>query len=212
MSPPRKPRRCSRTPAYPGTTRSGSPDGEWLSYFSINPQEIKLYHTPTGESLSVPSNTGAQVAWAPDSQSLIVNNISQVGGQPLPKIFRYRLDSRELTQIVSDPKMDENYPAWSPDGDWIAVTRQNRLEDSVELGNQIWLMRPDGSEAHPVTRDEKMYHGKPNWSPDGQYLLCDVISIDPDNRYTGIALLEIATGQVKQVVTSGNRTGWLLLP
>ena len=198
--------------SLPGYNPQWSPDGEWLSYFSINPQEIKLYHIPTGENLSIPSNTGAQVAWSPDSKSLIINNIIQVGKQQLPKIFSYHLADQELTQIDADLELDENYPAWSPDGDWIAVTRQNRDDDNVELGNQIWLMRPDGSEAHPVTHDAKMYHGKPNWSPDSQYLLCDVISIDPDNRFAGIALLHIATGEVSQVVISGNRAGWLVLP
>ena len=198
--------------SLPGYNPQWSPDGEWLTYFSINPQEIKIYHIPSGENLSIPSNTGAQIAWSPDSNSLIVNNIIQVGDQQLPKIFSYHLADQKSTQIDPDLKLDENYPAWSPDGDWIAITRQNWGEDRVALGNQIWLMRPDGSEAHPLTRDAKMYHGKPTWSPDSQYILCDVISIDPDNRFSGISLIDIATGEVSQVVTSGNRAGWLGLP
>jgi TolB protein len=50
------------------------------------------------------------------------------------------------------------FPAWSPDGKWIAFVR----------GCQVWLMRPDGSGQRPLTSSSSQYKGGPAWSPDGR--------------------------------------------
>lgn len=53
-------------------------------------------------------------------------------------------------------------PAWSPDGKWLAyATRQGGKTN-------IWAMRPDGTDNHPLT-DGGGDRG-PAWSPDGDYL------------------------------------------
>ncbi len=56
--------------------------------------------------------------------------------------------------------IDDTDPQWSPDGQWIAFTRDERIH----------LMRPDGSESHQI-----MQNGgrsiDPAWSPDGKWLL-----------------------------------------
>lgn len=60
------------------------------------------------------------------------------------------------------PIVDGIEPAWSPNGSWIAIV-------SSRGGNNIWLVRPDGSglaqltqSTTSLTRDDQ-----PAWSPDG---------------------------------------------
>lgn len=58
-------------------------------------------------------------------------------------------------------KKSENSPAWSPDGKWLAFTRE------AEGGkSQLFVIRPDGGEAMLLTKSET---GVQNfrWSPDG---------------------------------------------
>jgi TolB protein len=61
----------------------------------------------------------------------------------------------------------DQQPAWSPDGDWIAVTSQQEGSNAWE----IWLVDPDdGENRRPVTRNG-MVNSAPAWSPDGKWLV-----------------------------------------
>jgi len=58
---------------------------------------------------------------------------------------------------LTQTRGDEWSPAWSPDGDWIAF-----YSDRADRGS-VWVMRPDGSEAHRLVPAAEY----PSWSPDG---------------------------------------------
>ena len=55
-------------------------------------------------------------------------------------------------------------PQWSPDGKWIAFTRQENDK------SQIWMMPLDGGESFPLTKAE-FGASRPRWSPDGRFIL-----------------------------------------
>src|SRR5438876_4371623 len=64
------------------------------------------------------------------------------------------------------------HPAWSPTGLWIAAA------SNTGLGSIIWLVRPDGSGATPLTAgrspavqpESYVEHDQPAWSPDGKQI------------------------------------------
>ena len=58
-------------------------------------------------------------------------------------------------------------PVYSPGGDWLAFGRKLQVNNQWTPGRQLWLMRPDGSEAHPLTADPLYNHSAFTWSPDG---------------------------------------------
>lgn len=62
---------------------------------------------------------------------------------------------------VSDVLVEESDPSWSPDGDWIAYVRRT---PGTAIQN-VWVMRPDGSERRAVTRQDGRAF-TPAWSPD----------------------------------------------
>jgi dipeptidyl aminopeptidase/acylaminoacyl peptidase len=64
----------------------------------------------------------------------------------------------------------DSSPAWSPDGEWIAFGRKALDDGTVTAGQQLWLMRPDGSEAHPLATDSQAHLGSFAWAPDGRSL------------------------------------------
>ncbi len=59
-------------------------------------------------------------------------------------------------------------PAWSPDGDWIAVA----------MSGSIWRIDPDTGIAEELSYNDS-YHSSPDWSPDGRWI---VYTADEDNR------------------------------
>jgi Tol biopolymer transport system component len=67
---------------------------------------------------------------------------------------------------LTETKVDEVEPAWSPDGSAIAFVHE--LADGTA---GVWIMRADGSEAHELTGGHADHH--PDWSPDGRSIVFD---------------------------------------
>jgi Tol biopolymer transport system component len=147
--------------------------------------------------------------WSPHSEILLTIDMVDIDGQVLPRLFCYDVRKQELTPLFSEINIDESRPAWSPDGEWIAITRSEWGGDPQNRGNQIWMARPDGSGAHPITNDKGLYHGQPFWSPDGNYLVYEVISSAIDQKFQGVHLLDIETGEITVLSSLGNAPRWL---
>lgn len=193
----------------PGYNPRWSFDGKWFSYTTINPVGIKIYNLESGDYQLLPTQNGSPVAWSPNADDFLMIDIHPVGSYHLSKLFRYNPVSQELKIVDSESMLDENYPAWSPNGEWIAVVRRDWGAETLQRGNQIWLLRPDGTEAHPVTRNQDAYHGQPVWSPDGKYLLYPLNLFGTEEMPTEIHVLEIETGRDIKIASPGGKPAWL---
>ncbi|HWB41671.1 MAG TPA: hypothetical protein VG500_10455 [Gemmatimonadales bacterium] len=93
----------------------------------------------------------------------------------------------------TDLSLEASYPRWSPTGTWIAFTQVD-----VNLHGTVWLVHPDGSEAHQVSPDSLFiaWGAGLAWSPDGKYL----IAVDG----VGMMLLDLEGNHVRLPATKGN--------
>jgi len=84
--------------------------------------------------------------------------------------------------------IDDRYPAWSPDGQWLAY-------HSNVYGNwDLYIMDADGNQVRQITNDPAD-EAMPSWSPDGTRL-----AFHSTRRGNwDIFVLTIATGEVQQV-------------
>ncbi|HSJ25087.1 MAG TPA: amidohydrolase family protein [Longimicrobiales bacterium] len=94
----------------------------------------------------------------------------------------------------------EMQPRFSPDGQWVAF-----ISDAGG-GTNVWLMRPDGSDARQVTRETQRLVNNPAWSPDGRTIYVRKHFIEQRSLGAGeIWAYHISGGAGLQVT---ERQGW----
>jgi len=131
--------------------------------------------------------------WSPDGGTIAYNSVEQIPGGTVSH-FRLRLINADATgdRAVAgpaDPKVQEAWPAYSPDGRWIVVHRWVFKGDSPTAEGWLAVMPADGSVA---ARDigPRILGGEDSgltkvWSPDGTRVLMradntkQAFSIDP---------------------------------
>ena len=89
-------------------------------------------------------------------------------------------------------------PAWSPDGQWIVF---NGIDDEGQRAG-LWLMRPDGSDARPLT--DRASDTRPAWLPDGSALV--FMSRDRDANWE-LYRLNLADGALTRLTADPAQDG-----
>jgi Tol biopolymer transport system component len=189
-----------------GSTARFSPDGRQISYIAPLSQAVEIYDLQSGEGQRFTSRSGEPAAWSPDSRSLIVTDVDLTGEQYAMRLYRHDLDGLGTHNISGTGPTDDNWPAYAPGGAWLAF---NRKPASVPSGRQIWLMRPDGGDAQPLTDDPEAQYGPPIWSPDARSLLYQRYMPAEPSAEPGIWVLELATGESLQIAAAGTQPAWL---
>lgn len=189
----------------PGANPRLSPDGKWLSYATS--EGVRLYGLETGESRVIKSILAPVVDWSPDSQKVLYRDVLLRDNQFITQLFVYELASRTTTQIDPDAEYENLFAAWSPDGEWIAAIRRDL---SVPAGDQIWIMRANGSETRVLTHTSNTFHNNLTWSPDGKYLLYDLYQPDLSSLESNLQMIDVESGIITDLDIQGDSPRWRL--
>jgi len=193
--------------AQAGINASWSPDGRWLSYFLADRGMTEAVNLADGRKFELASSLGDPVAWQPSGESLVWLEIRPDGDQMLAHMMRLDLTTGEQEDIGA-PRMADFQPAWSPTGEWLAVTRWDWTE-GYPSKTQIWLMRADGAEAHPVLADPDIQYLSPVWSADGRFLLFQRYTSDQTFVQPEVWMLDLDSGQTTRTLPSAGQVVWL---
>lgn len=87
----------------------------------------------------------------------------------LGDIYTIPMAGGEATKLTGGVAWDMQ-PRFSPDGSLIAFT-SDRTGEGDKGGDNIWVMRADGSEPRQITKETYRLFNGPAWSPDGQYIV-----------------------------------------
>jgi len=195
-----------RDQQFPSFAPKFSFDGNWLSYISPSNNTIQIYNLGNGQNLSLPYMSGMPEIWSPVDHSLLYWDIITQGDQPIRHLKRYNLESGRTIDLGGTKDEDDYMAAWSPDGQWIAISREN----TATIKEQIWLIKPDRSQAHVLLDQDKVsYGGDLSWSPDSQYLVYSRISEDKNPGTSEIWMTNIQTGLQNKITTGGNQPAFL---
>lgn len=142
-----------------------SPDGREIAFRGYyqpgSDGAYALYVAPTSgcSANRLTRSVAGDPSWSPDGR-WIVFDTSGYGD-----IYKIHPNGSGLTRLFTGHGIDEGWsPAWSPNGRWIAFVRVRRH------GDQIWLMRPDGSGVHLLHTDNGHSDRGLAWSHDGYRL------------------------------------------
>lgn len=124
--------------------------GDWLSHcdtvalidFKDTWQgAVSVYDIPADSLTVSPFIEGYKrfITVSPHGRDIL---IGRDGGANYTNIWKLNIVSGTYSQLTNE---GGDYPAWSPDGQWIVYTK---LGDD---NGHLWLMRPDGSEKHQIT-------------------------------------------------------------
>ena len=151
--------------------------GSSPSLFAIGPEEKAAeekkwnVEAPPGEayqqSIDVMEGTWINLDVSPDGTEIVFDLLGDIYTMPIAGADGEDGNSPKklTTGIVWDMQ-----PRYSPDGQWIAFT-SDRTGKSERGGDNLWVMRRDGSNAKQVTNETFHLLNGPTWSPDSNYLV-----------------------------------------
>jgi TolB protein len=160
--------RLTITPNYEASP-SWSPDGAFIAYEAYDNDNLDIYIVAAsggGTPIRLTYNPAPDYspAWgpAPDQLRRIAYVSARTGNAELYVISLDRPVEEEATRLTNTPAIDEDYPAWSPDGAQIAYSA---LADGIDL---VFTKRLDRLTSEPTTLGRGR---EPAWSPDGNSIL-----------------------------------------
>ncbi len=172
-----------------------SPDGRRIAYSSDENGMPQLFvmDADGSNARQLSDVWGEYPTWSPDGSRIAF--ASSMGGStpfgdPDYDVFVMNADGSDETNLTTTPESNEGYPTWSPDGAWIAFESTRGTPPDFEpppydlerrSDEDVWVMRPDGSDPRNLTLDLVRQNKFPDWSRRG--LLVDregsIVIVDP---------------------------------
>ena len=190
--------------AFPSSAPAFSADGQWLSYISPANNTIQIYHLQDAKDISIPIGYQGLMPeiWSPSSNAILYwNAVSPEAGSSI-HVQRYILNSGQKIDLGGTQDQTDYSAAWSPDGQWIAIDRNYSTSDSTKKGDEVWLVKPDGTQSHVILNEPDVSYTDLNWSPDGNYLAYTRYSYD-NIGHSDAWMMDIQTGQRTMLASGG---------
>ena len=153
-----------------------SPDGQWITYGSFDPDQHDEFSTSIwvmradGSDARQVTTDGFDVepVFSPDGTRIAFGRLVEISEDSfLEAVYVVNVDGSGLREVVP-ARAKLEHPDWSPDGRWITFS----ITPGAPDGGSVLAVRPDGRALHVLRAATERYNFfKPVWSPDGRELL-----------------------------------------
>jgi serine/threonine protein kinase len=150
-------------PENPVAQGALSPDGKYLAYTDTRGIHVKMVGSDEIQNVPLPEELKTSKVvwdfngnpWFPDNKRFFIHTHPAV---EQPDDWSARTSSIWLVSVLGGPphKLRDQAMAWnvSPDGSWIAYTTTFIQGDRLQGEKGMWLMAPDGTQAHRLFEDD----------------------------------------------------------
>ncbi len=159
-------------------------------------------NTPGTELLGIVDDPGFELVHAsgwpavsPDGRTLVVSERTPSGDRMA--LVMWNTDGTNPRRVYRDDVTVMGLE-WSRDGRWLVFGAGSFFERRTTEPSQIMIVRPEGSDAHAVTKGEGNA-GFPSWSPDGTRIVYRLWSDTEQGE--GLRIVDVATGESRVLST-----------
>ena len=178
-----------------------SPDGKYLAYSDKTGAYLRLLATGEVHPLLSKVSDVMFLGWFPDSSQLLASWAAPPANRRLWSLSILGGNPRQLS--------DEGWSASvSPDGSQIVFLKGAAI---AEAGQEIWLMRADGSDQRKLMSFPEGAFGSPVWSPDGRWIAYVKFRTGPDTEEGWIELFNLEHGTRRVVLSDPHVSVWGLI-
>jgi len=164
-----------------------SPDGRTLSFGrSGSTEEVGLWFAHLRDSTFTRFGWVIYSDWSPSGERIVYNFNDQ--------LWTADTSRSDSTQLTDNDFTNNRYPAWSPDGEWIAWA------PGTDDGLAVSVMRADGSNRQQLTDPPT---AEPSWAPDSERLV--FVKPDPESGHTALWTIRRDGSDLRQL-TDPSRT------
>jgi TolB protein len=193
---------------FPGADASWSPDGLHLAALDAKSGVVRVFDVQAGTGIQIKTASEYAPVWFPDSSRLVYADDQVVGGLPSPFLQQVAISSKTVSGFLGNDldKMDFSMPAFSPD-DQFVIMGLKVLNGG--LNNQLWIMRPDGSDKKAITTDQTYSNHSYHWDLSGKWVVFQQFQPEEPQFPPRILLWSRLTGETQVLAENAALPTWL---
>lgn len=191
-----------------GMLPTWSPDGARLAFYDPDLHAIRVLDLKGGPETHLSAAEKTMGSWSSDGTVMVYNDVRQTGSGVFPLLYQVDLAHQSVAPFLDSQQGQYDYglPSWSPEGGLIAIGKRPA---GVNAYRQLWIMHPDGSQAHQVTVDEGLSNSWFRWDPWGQSIIFQQYQPGRSDAAPRIAIWSQASGKIRELVTDAAFPTWL---
>lgn len=167
-------------PAHQTEQPFWSPGG-MLTYYDTTLSAFIIKDPVNGKTIQFSNQTGLPGTWDSNGKILVTseifanaindpNTLGDLNTLPYAHLMRFNASDGSVQDLSGTDYLEDTSPSFSPDGTLLAFARRYLDVAHWTPGRQLWIMHPDGSDAHALSQDPQYNYYNFAWSPDGSHL------------------------------------------